>query len=191
MLNPVSHVSPCRASCTWRASAAWRKARRSSSPSRSRRKAWSRSESPDRAASTVWAAKGDPKGRRSRSGVQREISKSGWEGKTCSSTTWIKTGVFSFYGQYTKGYLSSSSCFPFEEMQGFFIRPCQVMYFYTRDHQELYFSAAIVLSSFYLIYNSAFPHFPSSSSSSLVHHQPPPSALARVTPAGLTCDLDQ
>lgn len=80
MLNTLP-VSPFRASCTWKASAAWRKARQSSLPSKSHQRAWSRSVLQDQVASTVWAVKGDQKARRSRSDVQREIGKQRWAGK--------------------------------------------------------------------------------------------------------------
>lgn len=74
--NPVNASSfMTRANCTWRDSAAWGRARRWSSPLRSRPRGWSQSGSPDPAEQRVWAARGDPRVRRS--DVQRLTGKSG------------------------------------------------------------------------------------------------------------------
>lgn len=76
----ISLCSLFRVSCTWKASAAWRRARRSSLPSKSHPKVWSHREWPDQVASTAWAVSGDPKARRSKSGVQRGTGTHGWTG---------------------------------------------------------------------------------------------------------------
>lgn len=74
--NPVNASSfMTRANCTWRDSAAWGRARRWSSPLRSRPRGWSQSGSPDPAEQRVWAVRGDPRVRRS--DVQRLTGKSG------------------------------------------------------------------------------------------------------------------